>query len=183
MQKINTDTNRPIPVSEDSIVNRIYLIRGMQVMLDFDLSGLYEVETKQLKRAVRRNFERFPADFMFELTSEELRKWRCQNGTSNFATMGLRIPPFAFTEHGILMLASVLNNTRAIQINIQVVRIFNKMRKLDLLNKEFVAEIEKIKSHLSDHDGKFKIIYDYLKKFEDSRQIQQKQITRKRVGY
>ena len=81
------------------------------------------------------------------------------------------------------MLASVLNNTRAIQINIQVVRIFNKMRKSDLLNKEFVAEIEKIKSHLSDHDGKFKIIYDYLKKFEDSRQIQQKQITRKRVGY
>ena len=100
MQKINTDTNRPLPVSEDSIVNRIYLIRGTQVMLDFDLSGLYEVETKQLKRAVRRNFERFPADFMFELTSEELRNWRCHFGASNFATMGLRIPPFAFTEHG-----------------------------------------------------------------------------------
>ena len=71
MQKINTDTNRPLPVSEDSIVNRIYLIRGTQVMLDFDLSGLYEVETKQLKKAVRRNFERFPADFMFNLDNLE----------------------------------------------------------------------------------------------------------------
>jgi phage regulator Rha-like protein len=152
-------------------------------MLDFDLSELYGVETKQLKRAVRRNRDRFPEDFMFELTKEELQNWRCHFGTSNFANMGLRIPPFAFTEHGILMIASVLNNERAIQVNIQLVRVFNKLRKIILLNKGMFEELEKIKGHLSDHDGKFRIIYDYLRKFEDARQNQQKQMTRKRIGY
>ena len=91
-------------------MSKIYLIRGQKVMLDMDLAALYGVETKQLKRAVRRNMERFPHDFMFALTSGELSKWRSQFGTSNKEKMGLRIPPFAFSEHGVLMLASVLNS-------------------------------------------------------------------------
>ena len=104
-------------IPEERIISKIYLIRGQKVMLDIDLAELYAVETKQLKRAVRRNISRFPPDFMFELTSEELLKWRCQFGTSNREKMGLRIPPFAFSEHGVLMLASILNSERAAQVN------------------------------------------------------------------
>jgi len=155
----------------------------MQVMLDFDLAELYGVETKQLKRAIKRNRDRFPGDFMFELTKEELRNWRCQFGTSNFTTMGLRIPPYAFSEHGILMIASVLNNEKAIQINIQLVRIFNKLRKMVYLNREIFVELEKIKDKLSDHDGKFRSIYDYLKGLEEARQNHLKQASRRRIGY
>ena len=99
-------------------------------MLDRDLAELYGVETKQLKRAVRRNIKRFPEDFMFEMSNEELENWRYQFGTSNKEKMGLRIPPFVFTEHGAIMLASVLNSNRAIRVNIQIIRIFNKMREI-----------------------------------------------------
>ena len=102
-------------IPEEVIMSKIYLIRGVKVMLDLDLAELYGVETKQLKRAVRRNLSRFPDDFMIELTYVELNNWRSQFGTSNREKMGMRIPPFAFTEHGILMLASVLNSERAIQ--------------------------------------------------------------------
>ena len=118
-----------ILIPDEVIMNKIYLIRGKKVMLDRDLGQLYNVETKQLKRAVRRNIRRFPEDFMFELSKEELDKWRCQFGASNKEIMGLRVSPFAFTEYGVIMLASVLNSDRAILVNIQVVRIFNKMRE------------------------------------------------------
>ena len=100
---------------DEVIVSKIYLIRGKKVMLDRDLAELYKVETKQLKRADRRNIERFPDDFMFELSKEELENWRYQFGTSNIEKFGLRVTPFAFTEYGLLMLASVLNSERAIQ--------------------------------------------------------------------
>ncbi len=108
-----------IMIPDEVIMDKIYLIRGKKVMLDRDLADLYEVDTKQLKRSVRRNIDRFPEDFMFELTKEELADWRYQFGTSSSETMGLRVPPFAFTEHGIIMLASVLNSERAIRVNIQ----------------------------------------------------------------
>ena len=95
-------------IPEEMIMSKIYLIRGLRVMLDMDLAELYKVETKHLKRAVRRNISRFPPDFMFELSESELLNWRRQFGTSNKERMGLRFSPFAFTEHGVLMLASVL---------------------------------------------------------------------------
>jgi hypothetical protein len=180
---VMNDTVGALKLKDEVIISKIYQLRGIQVLLDFDLSELYGVETKQLKRAVKRNLKRFPEDFMFELTKEELRNWRCQNGTSNFATMGLRIPPYAFTEHGILMIASVLNNERAIQINIQLVRIFNKLRKMIFWNKDLFIELERIKGQLVDHDGKFSMIFDYLKKIEESRLNHQKQSNRKRIGY
>ncbi len=103
-----------MPAPESVIMGKIYLIRGVNVILDMDLASLYGVETKQLKRAVKRNIIRFPHEFMFELTTEELENWRCQFGTSNRERMGLRIKPFAFTEYGVLRLASVLNSERAI---------------------------------------------------------------------
>ena len=97
---------------DEVVLSKIYVIRGIKVMLDMDLAELYDVETKYLKRAVRRNLIRFPEDFMFELTRKELIDWRCQFGTSNRDKMGLRVPPFAFTEHGVLMLACVLNREK-----------------------------------------------------------------------
>jgi hypothetical protein len=108
-----------ISIPSEIIQSKIYLIRGEKVMIDRDLAELYGVETKQLKRQVNRNTDRFPDDFMFEMNNDELEDWRRQIGTSKSGDkMGLRYHPYCFTEHGVLMLSSVLNSTKAIQINI-----------------------------------------------------------------
>ena len=112
------------------IQNRIYEIRGNRVMLDFDLAGLYDVETKVLNQAVKRNLKRFPEDFMFQLTNQELDSLRSQIVTSNRG--GLRYLPYAFTEHGVTMLASVLRSDKAVEINIQIVRAFIALRQYAL---------------------------------------------------
>ena len=101
---------------EENIKNKIFTIRGLQVMLDRDLAELYHVETKNLKRAVRRNIDRFPNDFMFELSKKEMEDWRCQFGTSNKDKMGLRYKPMVFTEQGVAMLSSVLRSKRAVHV-------------------------------------------------------------------
>ena len=146
-------------VSVETIAGKIYLIRGTKVILDRDLSELYGVETKQLKRAVRRNIDRFPSDFMFELTKDELENWRRQIGTSNSDKMGLRYKPMAFTEQGVAMLSSVLNSKRAIQVNIQIIRTFTKLRKMVLDNKEFRKEFEELKQIT---DERFQIVFETL---------------------
>ncbi len=122
----------------------IYTIRGQRVMMDSDLAKLYGVETKALKRAVRRNLNRFPEDFMFEMSKEELENWRYQFGTSNFVKMGLRIQPFVFTELGVAMLSSVLNSEQAISVNISIMRIFTKLRSFLLLEKEINDRMDKL---------------------------------------
>jgi hypothetical protein len=132
-------------------------------MLDSDLSALYEVETKQLKRAVRRNIDRFPEDFMFELTNDELEILRCQIGTSSWG--GKRYQPFAFTEQGIAMLSSVLNSKRAIQINIQIMRAFVRIRNLVSDNAELKRAIQTIERRVNDHDKALEIAFNTLKKF------------------
>ena len=170
-------------IPEDRIIKKIYLIRGKTVMLDMDLALLYEVETKQLKRAVRRNIDRFPADFMFELTTEELADWRCQFGTSNREKMGLRIRPFAFTEHGVLMLASVLTSEKAIQVNIRIVRIFARMRELAVLNKDLFEKISKIENTINDHDQKILLLFEYLTQFEKAKQEEQAFKDRNPIGF
>jgi len=152
-------------------------------MLDRDLANFYGIETRRLKEQVRRNPERFPDDFMIEFTKEELENFRKQFGNSNKEIMGLRIPPFAFTEHGILMLASVLNTERAIKVNIQLVRIFNKMREMLQSNKELIIALEQLRDKINDHDDKFILIFDYLKKFDQNRKQQLTQANRKRIGY
>jgi len=111
---------KEVTVPIEKISGKIYLIRGQKVMLDRDLADLYEVETKQLKRAVRRNIDRFPSDFVFELTKSELESWRYRFGTSKGEIKGLRCKPMAFTEQGVAMLYSVLRNKRAIHVNIQI---------------------------------------------------------------
>ncbi len=147
-------------ISTELITNRIYVIRGQKVMLDRHLGKLYEVETKRLKEQVRRNKSRFPEDFMFELSKEELENWRSQFATSN-DTMGLRVPPFAFTEHGVLMLSSVLNSQKAIDINIQIVRIFTKLRKALLNNDKLRQELS---SFVELTEDRFQVVFETLDK-------------------
>ena len=164
--------------TDEILASKIYLIRGQKVMIDRDLAELYGIETKVLKQSVKRNINRFPEDFMFELDSKELENWRSQFVTSNSDKMGLRYAPFAFTEHGVLMLSSILNSDRAIQVNIQIMRIFTKMRELLLTNKEILLQLEKIENKSIKHDEDIKLIFSYLKKL-----LNPTQPTRKMIGF
>ncbi|MGJ8744528.1 ORF6N domain-containing protein [Polaribacter sp.] len=135
------------------------MIRNQKVMLDRDLAELYQVETKQLKRQVRRNLERFPEDFMFEMTKNELENWRSQFGTSNSEIMGLRYAPMVFTEQGVAMLSSVLNSDRAIAVNIKIIRIFSKMRALLTDNLSLRLEIEEIKKKIANQSKNIELVF------------------------
>ncbi len=140
----------------EKIINKIHVIRGKKVMLDKDLAELYEVQTKRLNEQVKRNIDRFPPDFMFELTKDEFDSLKSQFATSNRG--GIRYMPYAFTEHGILMISSVLNNDRAIQINIQIMRAFVELRKAILTNDKVLHEIEKLKTKVERHDEEIETI-------------------------
>jgi len=149
-----------VPV--ERIESKIFLIRGKKVMLDRDLAELYGVETKYLKRQVRRNLDRFPPDFMFKLSQQEFKNWRCQFVTSNSADkMGLRYSPYAFTEPGVAMLSSVLNSKRAIQVNIQIIRTFIKLRQLLLTHVELKRKIEAIERK---YDQQFRVVFEAIRK-------------------
>ena len=156
-------SNLPIMmVSEENILEKIYLIRGQKVMLDKDLAEMYGVEVKRLNEAVKRNITRFPEDFMFQLAQNEWRHLKSQFATSSWG--GVRKPPYAFTEQGVAMLSSVLNSETAIQVNIQIIRLFTKMKQLILDNKDLWMKIEKIEQHLMKNDEEIKTIFAYLKK-------------------
>lgn len=163
---------------EEVIISKIYEIRGEKVMVDRDLAELYEVETKVLKQAVRRNLKRFPEDFMFEMTRKELENWRSQIVTSNSEKMGLRYAPFCFTEQGVAQLSSVLNSERAIAVNIQIIRLFTKMRKLLLTHKDLLLEMEEIRKKLSGQDEKIELIFNYLKQF-----VKEQESPRIKIGF
>jgi hypothetical protein len=151
------------PIKPDEIImNQIYYIRGHKVMIDRDLAQLYGVETKVLKQAIKRNIERFPEDFMFEMNEIEFVDWRSQFVTSNSDKMGLRYAPFCFTEQGVAMLSSVLNSKQAILVNIQIIRIFTRLRQMLIDNTELRLEIEKIKKKLDNHDKNMEIVFQYL---------------------
>ena len=170
-------------IPDELIMNKIYVIRGHKVMIDRDLAELYAVETRTLKQQVKRNLSRFPDDFMFELTKEELEEWRDQFGSTSREVKGLRIPPFVFTEHGVLMLASVLYSERAVQVNIQIVRIFAKMREILLTHKDILIRLEKIEHTLVGHDEKIMLIFEYLKQLEKSKQVELDQKNQPSIGY
>jgi hypothetical protein len=130
-------------VAEQKILNRIYVIRGEKVMLDKDLAEMYGVETKQLKRQVKRNIERFPKDFMFTLTAKEFENLRYQIGTSSWG--GTRYMPMAFTEQGVAMISSILNSRTAIEVNIRIIRVFTKLREYALTHKEILTQLASLK--------------------------------------
>jgi len=147
--------------SDETIVSKIHLIRGQKVMLDMDLAALYGVETKQLKRAVRRNSIRFPKDFMFELNNKELNSLRSQIGTSNQG--GVRYAPMAFTEQGVAMLSSVLNSERAVLVNIHIIRVFTRIREMLSTQKDILLKLEQLEKKVVQQDDDIRLIFDYLK--------------------
>ena len=174
------DDKNLMMVPEEIIMSKIYLIRGQKVMLDFDLAELYRVENKQLKRSVRRNIDRFPGDFMFELTSNELKIWRSQFGTSNSDKMGLRYLPYAFTETGVAQLSGVLNSEKAILINNQIMRVFIKMRAMLMDTLTLKLDIEEIKNKLQNQDKTIELVFSYLDELMENQKTPE---PRRRIGF
>ncbi|MGV3630973.1 MAG: ORF6N domain-containing protein [Bacteroidota bacterium] len=146
--------SKSIHLTDDLVINKIYFIRGKKVMLDADLAEMYGVETKNLKRQVKRNLPRFPQDFMFELSLEELYNLRCQIGTSSSDWGGTRYAPMAFTEQGVAMLSSVLNSETAIEVNIHIIRIFTRIRETLSSEKEILVKLERIEHRLLSQEVK-----------------------------
>lgn len=150
-----------VPV--EIIERKIYLIRGMKVMLDSDLAWLYQVETRALVQTVKRNVDRFPKDFMFQVSEKEFKNWRSQIVMSNpGAKMGLRRPPFVFTEHGVAMLSSILKSKKAVQVNILIVRAFIKLRELLATHKDLILEIDKIKREQKNQNQKINSVINII---------------------
>ena len=152
--------SKEIAIPDETIINKIYVIRGQKVMLDKDLAELYDVENKQLKRQVRRNINRFPESFMFELTKEENEALRSQFGTLKRGEHS-KYPPFAFTEHGILMLSSVLNSETAIKMSVQIIETFVQLRKLANNYEEIMNKMQQMESQ---YNEQFSEIYEVLQR-------------------
>jgi len=152
-------------------------------MLDRDLAELYDVETRVLNQAVRRNEKRFPNDFMFQMSKEEMEEWKSQIVISNREKMGLRKPPLVFTEQGVAMLSSVLNSDRAIMVNIQIIRVFTKMRELLITHKDILQKLELIEKKDIEQDEKIMLIFEYLHQFEQAKQQESEQKVRPMIGY
>ncbi len=150
--------NAGTKISSEQVATRILFIRGEKVMLDVDLAFLYQVETKVLKQAVRRNINRFPADFMFALSEAEFSNLRSQFVTSSWG--GLRYAPFAFTEQGVAMLSSILRSARAIEVNIAIMRTFVALRKWMQTNKDLENKIRQLEGK---YDQQFKIVFDAIR--------------------
>jgi hypothetical protein len=168
---------------DETIINKIYIIRGHKVMMDRDLAELYGVDTRTLNQAVKRNLRRFPEDFMFQMTQEELKNWKSQIVISKSERMGLRKPPFVFTEQGVAMLSSVLNSDRAISVNIQIIRVFTKMRTLLESHKEILKKLDTLERKDIEQDNNISLIFEYLKQLEQSKIEETAFKERKRIGF
>ena len=167
--------NSKVSIPDERIEKKIMLIRNQKVMLDADLADLYEVETGALVRQVKRNLDRFPSDFAFQLSDSEWESLRCQNGISNDGRGGRRYAPYVFSEHGIVMLSSVLKSKRAAEVNIQIVRTFVKLRELLTTHKDLARKIGEMESK---YDQQFRIVFDTI------RQMLEPTTTKKsRIGF
>jgi phage regulator Rha-like protein len=163
-----------IPV--ENITSKIFMIRGQKIMLDKDLAELYGVETRVLKQAVKRNNERFPEDFMFSLTNQDVRNLTSQIVISSWG--GSRHPPMTFTEQGIAMLSTVLNSKRAIQVNIAIMRAFVKMREILVTNKEFSEKLKIMEEQLAEHDEQFRVVFEAIKQL-----LKEDEKPKKKIGF
>lgn len=175
-------TIKTVEVPEEVVMSKIYLIRNEKVMLDRDLADLYGVDTKVLKQGVKRNIKRFPKDFMFEMTLKELEDWRSEYATHG-DKKGLRYAPFCFTEQGIAMLSSILNSDRAIQVNIQIIRVFTKLRNLLSTHLEILQKLEQLEKKDIEQDDKIMLIFEYLKQLEKAKQEELEYVNRQQIGY
>jgi len=160
-------------IPSERILSKIYLIRGVKVMLDKDLAELYDVETKRLKEQVKRNIDRFPEDFMFELTKNEFDILRSHFATSRWG--GIRYVPMAFTEQGVAMLSSVLNSKRAIQVNIQIMRAFTRLRQMVSSHIDLRKKIETMENK---YDKQFRIVFDAIKEL-----LKDESKPKKKIGF
>ncbi|MDQ3190949.1 MAG: ORF6N domain-containing protein [Bacteroidota bacterium] len=177
--------SNPIAIIEENVIDKIYLIRGKKVMLDRDLSNMYGVETRVLNQAVKRNETRFPKDFMFQLTKDELKNWMSQFVISNKEKMGFRKMPYVFTEQGVAMLSSVLKSETAIEVNIQIIRIFTRIRELIVNEKDVLLKLEKLEIEMIKNDEglrkqgeEIQTIFRAIKQL-----IRPNQEPRKKIGY
>lgn len=194
-------------LSDEKIIRKIYFIREQKVMLDFDLAALYEVETKAFNQAVKRNGERFPADFMFRLSAKEWQTMRSQIVTSSTQVIDLKdtatmrsqivtasqkkrniaVTPYAFIEHGVTMLASILKSERAVKMSIAVVRAFIELKKAASQFNQITKQIETLKDHLGEHDAQLNSIYEAIENLLDDKVDKEleneKWINRKRIGF
>ena len=165
------------------IITKIIVLRDQKVIVDRDLANLYGVETRVLNQAVKRNIKRFPSDFMFQMTNEELKAWKSQIVMSEGDRMGLRKPPYVFTEQGVAMLSSVLNSDRAILVNIQIMRVFTKLRALLESHAEILRKLDSIEKKDIEQDDKILLIFEYLKQLELAKQEEISFKERKRIGF
>ncbi len=176
------DQNKYTPgIPDELITNKIFVVREKKVILDRDLAELYDVETRRLNEQVKRNIDRFPADFMFQLTVEEFENLKSQFATSSWG--GRRKLPYAFTEQGVAMLSGVLNSKRAIKVNIQIMRVFTRMRKLLETHKAILKKLDELERKDIEHDKKIVLIFEYLKQLELAKQKEHEQRTQKRLGF
>lgn len=178
-----------------SVQNRIYEVRGERVMLDRDLANLYEVPTKSLNLAVKRNIKRFPEDFMFRLTKDEFEALRFQFETSNndqgslrsqiaiSKKGGVRYLPYAFTEQGVAMLSGILKSDKAIEMNIAIMRAFVEIRKIAFRQTDLKEQLQQIKQRLGEHDAQLNNIYDAMENLLDEKAAQRKWNDRERIGF
>ncbi|MFV0269030.1 MAG: ORF6N domain-containing protein [Draconibacterium sp.] len=172
------EKNENIILPDELISNKIYFIRGTKVMLGRDLAELYGVLTGNLNKAVKRNIKRFPEDFMFQLTKEEFDNLIFQFGTSSWG--GTRSLPYAFTEQGGAMLSGILNSDRAINVNIQIMRIFTKIREALTDSLSMKLDIEEIKKKLANQDKNIELVFSYL---DELMEKQEKPEPRRQIGY
>ena len=175
---IMAKATKAMMIPDELVINKIYLIRGQKVMLDSDLAELYGTETKVLKQAVKRNIDRFPDDFIFELTQKEFESLRSQIVTSKKGRGGARYLPLAFTEQGVSMLSGVLNSETAVRVHIQIIRVFAKMRQLLLTHKDILLQLQKIEKNLTGHDEDIQLIFQYLKQL-----LNPPQPPRRKIGF
>ena len=171
-----------VSVPEEAIVHRIYEIRGERVLLDRDLADLFGVATKALKQAVRRNRERFPEDFMFEMTTTELESWREAHAGSEAVRRGLRYPPFCFTEQGVTMLACVLNSDTAIAMNVKIIRVFVRLKRSLRDRDELMARLRQIEERVAGQDEAIRLLFDSLKELVAEPNPPRRQIGYRRAG-
>ncbi len=162
-----------------SIERRIYVIRAQKVMLDSDLAELYKVPTYRLNEAVKRNRERFPRDFMFQLSQKEAECLTSQIAMSNAGRGGRRTLPYVFTEHGVAMLSSVLNSDRAVQVNIAVMRAFVRLRQMIATHKELAHKIDELERKFAEHDSQLQTVFQAIRELVDPPLVPAK----RRIGF
>jgi phage regulator Rha-like protein len=169
--------SKALMIPDELVMNKIYLIREQKVMLDRDLAELYDIKTIRLREQVKRNISRFPENFMFQLNEKEVNSMVSQNAIPSRKHLGGYLP-YAFTEHGVLMLANVLRSERAIQVSIRIIEIFVKIREMLLTHKDILLQLEKMEKKLTGHDEDIALIFEYLKKL-----LNPPQMPRNKVGF